>query len=373
MEKKKILTVIGTRPEAIKMCPVIRALTDCGRFDSRVCLTGQHASMVGETLALFGVSTHYDLAIMREGQDLFDVTERALMGLRRVLAEERPDVVLVHGDTTSAFAAALAAFYLRIPVCHVEAGLRTYDLSAPFPEEWNRRAVGLLANHHFAPTEAAKKNLLGEGVAAAKITVTGNTVIDALRTTVGKEHTQSEAPETKRQRLILLTMHRRESLGQPMRQALRAIRRIVGEFSDVRILCPMHPNPVVRDVFQKELGDCERVELREPMNVIEFHNALTRCHLVLTDSGGIQEEAAALHKPLLVLRNTTERPEGLAAGTMRLIGTGEGSVYRGTYELLTNPALYYAMSHASNPYGDGFASERIVEYLIRFASRGTVR
>ena len=365
MEEKKILMVIGTRPEAIKMCPVARALAERRGVALRVCLTGQHPSMVRETLSLFGVTPHRDLAVMREGQDLFDLTEGVLMGLRDVLAEERPDLVLVHGDTMSAFAAALAAFYLRISIYHVEAGLRTYDLSAPFPEEWNRRAIGFLAAHHFAPTERARENLLREGVSADRITVTGNTGIDALATTVRREFSHPDLAWSEGRRLILLTAHRRESLGEPMRAALRGIRRILTEREDVRLLYPVHPNPAVGEVARQILGDCPRARLTPPLDVLDFHNILARCHLVLTDSGGIQEEAAALHKPLLVLRNTTERREGLDAGTMRLIGTGEGSVYRGVEELLSNDALYHAMANAKNPFGDGHAASRIADFLTR--------
>ena len=363
MQNKKILAVFGTRPEAIKMCPVIRELKKYEDLECRVCLTGQHRSMVRETLDLFGIIPDWDLAIMREGQDLFDVTRELLSGLRQVLDREHPALVLVHGDTTTAFASALAAFYLRIPVAHVEAGLRTYDLSAPFPEEWNRRAIGILAEHHFAPTERAGRNLIAEGIPRNRITVTGNTVIDALSWTVQSKYEHPDLEWGGYGRLVLLTLHRRESLGAPMRTALRAIRRIAEEREDVRILCPMHPNPAVRAILREELAGCERVRLREPLDVVDFHNILSRCYLVLTDSGGIQEEAAALRKPLLVLRRTTERPEGLEAGCMRLIGTGEGSVFRGVEELLTNHALYSAMSHAPNPYGDGKASVRIAQRI----------
>ncbi len=372
MSQRKILLVMGTRPEAIKMCPVARELQKYEELECRVCLTGQHRSMVRETLELFGVTPDHDLAIMKEGQDLFDITEKAMMGLRRVLTEEQPHMVLVHGDTTTAFAATLAAFYLHIPVAHVEAGLRTYNLFAPFPEEWNRRAISLLATLHFAPTKRARENLLAEGISEDRITVTGNTVIDALASTVRDAYTSSDLEWGVRGRLILLTLHRREILGEPMRTALRAIRKIAESFPDVRILCPMHPNPAVRRIIREELGHCERIRLREPLDVVDFHNLLARCYLVLTDSGGIQEEAAALNKPLLVLRHTTERPEGLEAGCMRLIGTGEGSVYRGAEELLANPALYHAMSLAPNPYGDGRASARIAKKIEDWME-GTVR
>lgn len=364
MFKKKIVMVIGTRPEAIKLCPVARELTRREEAELRVCLTGQHPSMVKETLALFSVRADYDLALGRQGQDLFDITDGVLMGMRRVLREERPDWIMVHGDTASAFAAALAAYYEGIPICHVEAGLRTYNLSSPFPEEWNRRAVGLLAHRHFAPTKSAKANLLREGVAEDRITVTGNTGIDALSVTVRQEFTHPDLDWAAGSRLILLTAHRRESLGEPMREAFHGIRRAVEEREDVKLLYPMHPNPAVREVAREVLEDCPRIRLTEPLDVIDFHNILARCCLVLTDSGGIQEEAAALNKPLLVLRNTTERPEGLEAGCMRLIGTSEGSVLRGVRELLSNNALYHVMANAPNPFGDGFASLRIAEDIV---------
>lgn len=363
IDKRKILLVFGTRPEAIKMCPLVEELRTRDAFACQVCVTGQHRELLQSVLSVFRIVPDHDLALMREGQDLFDLTEGVLRGLKRVLQETRPHFVLVHGDTATAFGAALACFYLKIPVGHVEAGLRTYDLTAPYPEEWNRRAVSLLAHDHFAPTIQAKENLRREGIAENRILVTGNTGIDALRTTVRREYSHSELNWAKGSRLLLLTAHRRENLGAPMQKMFRAIRRIVGEFPDVKVLYPAHPNPAVRRIADEELGACERVHIVDPMDVVAFHNILAACHLVLTDSGGIQEEAPALGKPVLVMRNTTERPEGLEGGGMRLIGTGEESVYRGIRELLCNRALYDVMSHASNPYGDGFACRRIADYL----------
>ena len=368
--EKTILTVFGTRPEAIKLCPLIRELRARKEIRCRVCVTGQHRHMVEPILSLFEISPDSDLAIMREGQDLFDVTSAALTGLREVLLRERPDLVLVHGDTTTAFAAALACFYLKIPVAHVEAGLRTYDLSAPFPEEWNRRAIALLAAYHFAPTERAKENLLREGVSEKRVSVTGNTALDALRTTVCSEFEHPILDWAGKDRLILMTAHRREALGEPMRRMFRGIRRALGECSDVKLVYPVHPNPAVRAVAREELGDCSAVRLLEPLEVEAFHNILARCYLVLTDSGGIQEEAAALHKPILLMRNETERREGLETGGLRLVGTAEGTVYRGLCGLLTDPALYDAMRRAPCPYGDGYACRRIADEIEEFCERG---
>lgn len=361
--KKKILVVFGTRPEAIKMCPLVRELRERDALDCRVCVTGQHRELLKGVLTLFDVAPDYDLAVMREKQDLFDITLAVLNALKEVLQREKPDLVLVHGDTTTAFCAALACFYLRIPFGHVEAGLRTYDLSSPFPEEWNRRAVGLLAALHFAPTAKARDHLSREGISASNVLVTGNTGIDALRTTVQKDYEHPDLVWAQGSRLLLLTAHRRENLGAPMRHMLRGIRRIVEDFADVKLLYPVHPNPAVRQIAEEELGGCERIRMTAPLDVADFHNVLAACYLVLTDSGGVQEEAPALGKPVLVMRNTTERPEGLEAGVMRLIGTGEGSVYRGIRELLENRALYDVMSRAHNPYGDGYASRRIADYL----------
>lgn len=363
ISKKKILLVFGTRPEAIKMCPLAEELRGRETLQCQICVTGQHRELLHSVLSAFRIIPDYDLAMMREGQDLFDITQSALCGLKTILQKAHPDLVLVHGDTTTAFCAALACFYLNVPVGHIEAGLRTYDLSAPFPEEWNRRAVGLLARYHFSPTLKAKENLLREGVRDDSILVTGNTGLDALRTTVRKEYFHPELTWAKGSRLVLLTAHRRENIGAPMQNMFRAIRRIVQEFSDVKVLYPVHPNPEVRRIAEEELEVCERIHMVEPLDVIAFHNILASCDLALTDSGGIQEEALALSKPVLVMRNTTERPEGLEEGGMRLIGTGEGSVYRGIRELLVNHALYDVMSHAPNPYGDGFACRRIADHL----------
>lgn len=362
-EKKKIVVIVGTRPEAIKLCPLIEELKTREAFDCRVWITGQHRELLLPVLSLFGIQPDEDLAIMRERQDLFDVTEAVLSGLKERFLRESPDLVLVHGDTTTAFAAALACFYLGIPVGHVEAGLRTYDLSAPFPEEWNRRAIDLIASWHFAPTERARMHLLREGVPNKGIMVTGNTGIDAMRRTVVKEYHHPLLDWLGESRLIVMTAHRRENIGDPMRRMFGGIRRIAEEFTDVKILYPVHPNPAVREMAEEVFDGCNRIRLTSPLPVRDFHNILARCYLVLTDSGGIQEEAPALHKPVLVMRKVTERQEGIEAGVLRLIGTGENSVYRGIRELLTNEALYHVMATASCPYGDGFACRRIADEL----------
>ncbi len=364
MRKKKILAVFGTRPDAIKMCPLVRELRTREEYETVVAVTGQHREMLDAVLNCFRISPDYDLALMRQKQDLFDLTAGVTVGLRPILSEESPDLVLVHGDTTTAFGAALAAFYLGIPVGHVEAGLRTYDLLSPFPEEWNRRAIGLIARYHFAPTERARANLAREGVADARIAVTGNTGIDALRFTV-REDFSHPALGRDGERLILVTAHRRESRGEGMKEMMRGLRRAAEEFEKVRVLFPVHPSCEVRETARRILGDCPRIELCEPLDVLSFHNLLARCYLCVTDSGGIQEEAIALGKPVLVMRRVTERPEGVAAGGSRLIGTAEGSVYRGIRELLENPALYSAMSGAKDAYGDGRASARIADFLER--------
>ncbi len=362
LEAKRLMVIFGTRPEAVKLCPLIRELKERG-LSCYVCVTGQHRELLDGVLQLFDVTPDADLNIMQQGQSLFDITGAILSGLRPILIREAPHLVLIHGDTTTAFAAALACFYCQIPVAHVEAGLRTYNLSSPFPEEWNRRAASLLSAHHFAPTERAKDNLLREGIPAERIVVTGNTGIDALRYTVQKEYVHPDLDWAKGSRLILLTAHRRENRGSSMRAMFRAIRRILADYPDVKILYPVHPDPTVKRIAKEELGDHEQIRLIEPLGVLDFHNFLAQCFLVLTDSGGLQEEAPALDKPVLVMRNTTERPEGLEAGCMRLVGTGEGSVYRGIRELLENEALYTVMSQAPNPYGDGFAARHIADYL----------
>ncbi|MBE6666722.1 MAG: UDP-N-acetylglucosamine 2-epimerase (non-hydrolyzing) [Ruminococcaceae bacterium] len=365
---KKIIAVIGTRPDGIKMCPLIKELKSRGEFKVTVCATGQHRDLLDDILETFEITPDYDLGIMREGQDLFDITTEVMLGMRNIFLAEKPDGVLVHGDTTSAFASALAAFYLKIPVFHVEAGLRTYDIYSPYPEEFNRRAIGVLAQKHFAPTERAESNLLSEGIDRNDISVTGNTVIDALRTTVSGEYSRPALRPARGERVILLTAHRRENCGEAMRGIFAAVRRVAEERDGVKIIYPMHPNPAIRKVAENMLGGCGNICLCEPLGVGDFHKILSACYLVLTDSGGVQEEAAALGKPVLVLRNTTERAEGIQSGGIRLAGTSSVSVYRGITRLLDDRALYYAMSVAKNPYGDGRASEKIVDILEQFCS-----
>ena len=360
---KKIMLVFGTRPEAIKMCPLVNELKQNEDFQVVVCVTGQHRQMLDQVLEAFQVMPDYDLSIMKERQTLFDVTENVLLSIKEVLEKELPDVVLVHGDTSTTFAAALACFYLHIPVGHVEAGLRTYNLDSPFPEEFNRQAVGVIAKYNFSPTQGAKENLLREGKNPAGIFVTGNTAIDALKTTVRKDYTHPILNWSQGSRLIVLTAHRRENLGEPMHQMFRAIKRIVDETPDVKVVYPIHMNPVVRQTAQDILGNDDRIRMTAPMEVIDFHNLLARPYLILTDSGGIQEEAPSLGKPVLVMRDTTERPEGIEAGTLKLVGTKEETIYSAFKLLLTDQDEYNKMSHASNPYGDGHACERIAEIL----------
>lgn len=360
---KKILLVFGTRPEAIKMCPVAKELKKRKSLKTVICLTGQHKEMLDGVLCAFSVTADYDLAVMKEKQTLFDITTGILSGIKAVLEKEKPDLVLVHGDTTSAFSAALACFYMQIPVGHVEAGLRTYDMKKPYPEEMNRRAIALFSSLHFAPTEAAKANLLSEGVREKTVFVTGNTAIDALKTTVRADYTHPLLSWAEGSRLIMITAHRRESLGAPMHAMFRAIRRVLEEHPDLKAIYPIHLNPVVRKAAEEELGDFERIRITEPLEVVDFHNLLSRSYLVLTDSGGIQEEAAALGVPTLVLRDTTERPEGVAAGTLKLVGTEQTSIYEGFHCLLTDESAYNQMTKAQNPYGDGKASLRIADIL----------
>ena len=360
---KKVMLIFGTRPEAIKMCPLVTELQSRTGFRVSVCVTGQHREMLDQILQVFQVVPDYDLAIMREGQTLFDITAAVLTRVRAVLEEVEPDLVLVHGDTSTAFAAALACFYLQIPVGHVEAGLRTYDLSSPFPEEFNRQAVDLLSRWHFAPTETARQNLLREGRPPETIYVTGNTGIDALRTTVRADYSHPELDWAADSRLILVTAHRRENLGMPLRHVFRAIRRVLEAYPDVKAIFPVHPNPAVRGAARAILGGNDHIHLIEPLDAVDFHNFLSHCHLVLTDSGGIQEEAPSLGKPVLVLRDTTERPEGVEAGTLLLAGTGEEEIYRATCRLLEDSAVYERMAQAANPYGDGFACGRIRDIL----------
>ena len=362
---KKILLIFGTRPEAIKMCPLVRELKTRKDVKTVVCVTGQHRRMLDQVLDAFGVIPDYDLSIMKDRQTLFDITTGILNGIKAVLEEVRPDVVLVHGDTSTTFAAALACFYLQIPVGHVEAGLRTYNLTDPYPEEFNRQAVSILAKYHFAPTERSRDNLLREGREVDSIFVTGNTAIDALKTTVREDYTHPELDWAADSRLILITAHRRENLGEPMRRMFRAIRRVMDEHPDVKAIYPIHMNPVVRKAAEETLGDCHRIHVIEPLEVLDFHNFLSRSYLILTDSGGIQEEAPSLGKPVLVMRDTTERPEGIAAGTLKLVGTDERVIYESFKRLLCDKEAYHAMAKASNPYGDGHACRRIADILTK--------
>ena len=360
---KKVMLVFGTRPEAIKMCPLVNELKGRKGIETTVCVTGQHRQMLDQVLEAFSVKPDYDLSIMKDRQTLFDVTANILNRIREVLEEVRPDVVLVHGDTSTTFVTALACYYLQIPVGHVEAGLRTYNIYSPYPEEFNRQAVGIIAAYHFAPTELSRENLVKEGKDPASIYVTGNTAIDALKTTVRKDYTHPELEWAKGSRLIMITAHRRENLGEPMKHMFRAIRRVCDEHPDIKAIYPIHMNPVVRETAREILGDDERIRIIEPLDVLDFHNFLARSYLILTDSGGIQEEAPSLGKPVLVMRDTTERPEGIAAGTLKLVGTEEAVIYENFKLLLENQEEYEKMSTASNPYGDGFASQRIADIL----------
>lgn len=360
---KKVMLVFGTRPEAIKMCPLIKELKTRKNIETIVCVTGQHRQMLDQVLEAFDVVPDYDLSIMKDKQTLFDVTTNILNSIKEVLEETKPDVVLVHGDTSTTFVTALACFYLQIPVGHVEAGLRTYNIYSPYPEEFNRQAVGIMAKYNFAPTELSKDNLLKEGKNPDSIYVTGNTAIDALKTTVREDYTHEQLKWAEDSKLIMITAHRRENLGEPMKNMFRAIKRIVDEHSDIKAIYPIHMNPVVREAANEILGDCDRIRIIEPLEVLDFHNFLSRSYLILTDSGGIQEEAPSLGKPVLVMRDTTERPEGMAAGTLKLVGTNEENIYNTFKLLLEDEIEYEKMSHASNPYGDGLAGKRIADIL----------
>ena len=360
---KKVMLVFGTRPEAIKMCPLVNELKTRKGIETIVCVTGQHRQMLDQVLEAFDVVPDYDLSIMKDRQTLFDVTTNILNRIKEVLEEVHPDVVLVHGDTSTTFVTALACFYLQIPVGHVEAGLRTYNIYSPYPEEFNRQAVSIISAYNFAPTELSRQNLLKEGKNPDTIYVTGNTAIDALKTTVREDYTHPELEWAKGSRLIMITAHRRENLGEPMKHMFRAIRRVCDEHPDVKAIYPIHMNPVVRETAREILGDDERIHIIEPMDVLDFHNFLSRSFLILTDSGGIQEEAPSLGKPVLVMRDTTERPEGIKAGTLKLVGTDEQVIYENFKLLLENEEAFKAMSTASNPYGDGFACKRIADIL----------
>lgn len=360
---KKIMLVFGTRPEAIKMCPLVNELKSRDNIQTVVCVTGQHKQMLDQVLKTFHVVPDYNLSIMKDKQTLFDITTSILNRIKDVLDKELPDIVLVHGDTSTTFVTALACFYLQIPVGHVEAGLRTDNIYSPFPEEFNRQAVSIISRYNFAPTEKAKENLLHEGKDPSTIWVTGNTVIDALKTTVRDGYTHPELEWAKDSRLIFITAHRRENLGQPMHNMFRAIRRVMEERPDVKALYPIHMNPRIRQIASEELGALNRIHIIEPVNVFDCHNIMARSYLVLTDSGGIQEEAPSLGKPVLVMRDTTERAEGIVAGTLKLVGTEENTIYKNFKELLDNKEAYKTMSRANNPYGDGQACKRIADIL----------
>ncbi len=361
---KKVMLVFGTRPEAIKMCPLVNELKSRSELETIVCVTGQHRQMLDQVLEAFSVKPDYDLSIMKERQTLFDVTTNILNSIKAVLEKEQPNVVLVHGDTSTTFVTALACFYLQIPVGHVEAGLRTYNIYSPYPEEFNRQAVGIVSQFNFAPTELSRDNLVREGKDESKIYITGNTAIDALKTTVKADYTHPELEWAEGSRLIMITAHRRENLGEPMKNMFRAIRRVMDENPDVKAIYPIHMNPVVRETANAILGDDERIHIIEPLEVLDFHNFLNKSYLILTDSGGIQEEAPSLGKPVLVMRDTTERPEGIKAGTLKLVGTEEETIYNEFTKLLTDIDEYEKMSKASNPYGDGYACKRIADILI---------
>ncbi len=362
---KRVMLVFGTRPEAIKMCPLVNELKKRKELQTIVCVTGQHRQMLDMVLEAFNVTPDYDLSIMKDKQTLFDVTTNILNRIKEVLEKENPDIVLVHGDTSTTFVTALACFYLQIPVGHVEAGLRTYNIYSPYPEEFNRQAVSIISKFNFAPTELSKQNLLKEGKEQDSIFVTGNTAIDALKTTVRKSYTHPELEWAKGSRLIMITAHRRENLGVPMRHMFKAIRRVMDEHPDVKAIYPIHMNPVVRATADEFFGDDDRIHIINPLEVLDFHNFLSRSYLILTDSGGIQEEAPSLGKPVLVMRDTTERPEGITAGTLKLVGTEEENIYNEFSRLLSDEDEYEAMSKACNPYGDGHACERIADVLCR--------
>ena len=365
MNKIKVMSIFGTRPEAIKMAPLIKELEKREEIESIVCVTSQHREMLNQVLDAFSIKPNYNLNIMKQGQTLSDITSRVLYGLEEIIKETKPDIVLVHGDTTTTFSGALAAFYNQVAIGHVEAGLRTNNKYSPFPEEMNRQMVDRMTDMYFAPTNLSKQNLLDENINEDKIYVTGNTAIDAMQTTIENNYFHKELDWIKNdERLILVTAHRRESLGDPMKNIFKAIRKIVDEFDDVKVLYPIHLNPKVRERAHEIFDGCDKVKLIEPLDVFDFHNFINKCYFIMTDSGGVQEEAPSLGKPVLVLRNTTERPEGIDAGTLKLVGTNENEIYNEAKILLTDVEVYNKMSKASNPYGDGQASKRIVDAII---------
>lgn len=365
MSKIKIMTVFGTRPEAIKMAPLVKAIEKDERFDSIVTVTAQHREMLDQVLETFEIVPNYDLNIMKDGQTLTDITSRVIKELDAVLTQGEPDIVLVHGDTTTTFAASVASFYHQAKIGHVEAGLRTWNKYSPYPEEMNRQLTDVLADLYFAPTEESKQNLLKESHPEEAIFVTGNTAIDAMKYTVTKDYKNEILTEFSGERIILVTMHRRENLGEPMHAVFKAINQLVETFDDVAVIFPIHKNPKVRDEARRTLIDSERIKLIEPLDVVDFQNIASRCYLIMTDSGGVQEEAPSLGVPVLVLRDTTERPEGIAAGTLKLVGTGEDKVFDEASLLLKDSVMYEKMSKASNPYGDGFASEKILDVIAK--------
>lgn len=361
----KVMTIFGTRPEAIKMAPLIKELESRKEIESIVCVTAQHREMLDQVLETFKIIPNYDLDIMKQGQTLSDITTRALNGLEDIIRDVKPNIVLVHGDTTTTFAGALASFYNQVAIGHVEAGLRTWNMYSPYPEEANRQMVSVLSNMHFAPTKTSATNLINEGKNKEDIFITGNTVIDAMAYTVNNNYNHEVLDWVGNNKMILLTAHRRENLGDPMRSVFKAIKRIVNEYNDVKVVYPIHMNPKVREIANEIFGDSNKIKLIEPLEVLDFHNFMNKSYIILTDSGGLQEEAPSLGKPVLVLRNTTERPEGIDAGTLKLVGTDEEVVYRETKQLLENNDIYKKMSEAHNPYGDGLASKRIVDAIIK--------
>lgn len=363
----KVMSVFGTRPEAIKMAPLVKELEKRKEIESIVCVTAQHREMLDQVLETFDIKPDYDLNIMKQGQTLGDITTRALNGLESVIKEVKPDIVLVHGDTTTTFAGALAAFYNQVAIGHVEAGLRTNDKYSPYPEEMNRQLIDRMSDLYFAPTDLSKNNLLREHIDEKKIYVTGNTAIDAMATTVKSDYSNYELDWLKdNEKLILVTAHRRENLGEPMKNIFKAIKRIVDDFSDVKVIYPIHMNPIVRKTAHEIFDGCDNVKLIEPLDVFDFHNFINKCYMIMSDSGGVQEEAPSLGKPVLVLRETTERPEGIEAGTLKLVGTNEDTIYTEAKKLLTDSSEYLKMSNSSNPYGDGKASVRIVDSIIEY-------